>query len=200
MPGENGSLKTGDRLLNWVWYFNCPQDSQDFRENFTDIGGHAHRNTLPGWKMRPEVWAKHNARAAQVLTRSFLELVNKTSQPFISVVRDCASPQAPFCDGRLLLVGEALTLLRPHTGMSFNHAAVSCLLLQKVFQGDLPVAEWEKEVLKYAEKTKLLTIAVGSYYQFGISSPAFVLSVFNYIFALVRQQLARLFWPFRARR
>ena len=193
MPGENGSLEIGGRLLNWVWYFNCPLDSQDFKDNFTDIDGHTHRNTLPSGKMRPEVWAKHKAHASQVLTPSFLELVNKTAEPFISTVRDCASPRASFYEGRLLLVGEALTLLRPHTGMSFNHAAVNCLLLQKVMQGEMTVAEWEKEVLKYAEKTKLLSIAVGSYYQSGTLSLTFILSVVKYIFALVKYQLIRLF-------
>lgn len=197
MPGENGSLKTGERLLNWVWYFNCPEGSQDLKENMTDVDGHRHRNTLPVGKMRPEVWAKLKAHAAGVLEPSFLELINKTTEPFISTVRDCASPLASFFDGRLLLVGEALTLMRPHTGMSFSHAAVNCLLLQKVFEGEISLADWEREVLRYAEKTRLLSMVLGNYFQCGIMSPTFLFSLIGWIFALARQQSVKILRPFR---
>jgi hypothetical protein len=32
MPGENGSFEKGKRLLNWVWYFNCPKNTPDYNE------------------------------------------------------------------------------------------------------------------------------------------------------------------------
>ena len=163
----------------------------------TDIDGHRHRNTLPVGKMRPNIWAKLKAQAAaEVLEPSFLELINKTTEPFISTVRDCACPQASFFDGRLLLVGEALTLMRPHTGMSFSHAAVNCLLLQKVFQGEISMANWEREVLRYAEKTKIQSMVLGNYFQFGFMSPTFLFSLISWIFVLVRQQLIKVIRPF----
>lgn len=196
MPGGNGSLRTGERLLNWVWYFNCPEGSQNLKENMTDVDGHRHRNTLPAGKIRPEVWAKLKAHAAEVLEPSFLELINKTTEPFISTVRDCASPRASFFDGRLLLVGEALTLMRPHTGMSFSHAAVNCLLLQ-VFEGEISLADWEKEVLQYAERTRLQSMVMGNYFQFGVLSPTFLFSLVSWIFALARQQLVKFLRPCR---
>ena len=107
MPGVNGALETGKRLFNFVWYFNCPASSSEFKENMTDIGDHLHRSTLPVGKMRPEVWSRQKAYAARVLTPPFLELVNKTTQHFISTVNDCAAPQASWFDGRILVVGEA---------------------------------------------------------------------------------------------
>lgn len=192
MPGADGSLKPGDRLLNYVWYFNCPSSSSDFKEIMTDTDGYTHRNTLPIGKMRPEVWTKHKAHAADVLTPPFLELVRKTSEPFVSTVNDCKASQATVFDGRILLVGEALTLLRPHTGMSFNHAAVSCLLLKKVLREEIDIEQWESEVLQYREKTMLLAIAVGCYFQFGILSPRFMASVIKYVFTILRQQTGRL--------
>ena len=196
MPGENGSLKTGERLLNWVWYYNCPEGTPELEENMTDIDGHKHRNTLPVGKMRPEVWAKLKAQAAEALEPSFLELANKTTEPFISRVRDCASPQASFFDGRVLLVGEALTLMRPHTGMSFSHAAVNCLLLQKVFQGEMSVADWEREVLQYAERKKMQSMVLGNYLQSGVMSRTFLFSLISWIVALARQKLFKVLRPF----
>lgn len=164
----------------------------------TDIDDHLHRSTLPIGKMRPEVWSRHKAYAAQVLTPPFLELINKTSQPFISTVNDRAAPQASFINGRLLLVDEALTLMRPHTGSSFNHAAVSCLLLEKVLKVEIDIARWEREILQYREKTMLLAIAVGCYFQFGLLSPSFLLALVRYVFALLTQQFSRIVCGIRA--
>lgn len=155
----------------------------------TDINGYTHGNTLPAGKMKPETWQKHKNHAIHVLNPPFLELINKTSEPFISTVNGCASTKASFFDGKLLLVGEALNLLRPHTGMSFNHAAVNCLLLQKVLKGEMSMVQWEREVLRYAEKTRLLSACVGSYFQFGLLNSNFLLSVIIYLFALLHQVL-----------
>ena len=198
MPGVNGVLETGKRLFNFVWYFNCPASSSEFKENMTDIDGHLHRSTLPIGKMRPEVWARHKAYAAQVLTPPFLELVNKTTQPFISTVDDCAAPRVSFFDSRVILAGESLTLLRPHTGSSFNHAAISCLLLEKVLKAEIDIAEWEREVLRYREKTMLLAIVVGCYLQFGLLSRSFLLAMVKYVSALLKQLASRLFRGTRA--
>ena len=157
----------------------------------TDIDGHRHCNTLPAGKMQPEVWAKQKAHAAEVLTPPFLELINKTTEPFISTVNDCAAPRASFLDGKLLLVGEALTLLRPHTGMSFNHAAMSYLLLQKVMRGEIDVKQWEAELLRYREKTMLLAIVVGCYFQGGVLSAAFLFGVAKFALAMLQQAVGK---------
>ena len=196
MPGENGSLKSCERLLNWNWCFNYPDGSQDLEENMTDTDGRRHRNTLPVGKMRPEVWAKLKAHAGEVLEPSFLELINKTTEPFISTIRYCASPRASFFDGRRLLVGEALTLRRPHTGISFSHAAMNYLLLQKEFRRKIPVTNWQREVLQYAEKMKLQSMVLGDYFHFGVMSPTFLFSLISWIFALVRQLLVKVLQPF----
>ncbi|CAF4767281.1 unnamed protein product, partial [Rotaria sp. Silwood2] len=43
MPGKNGTLKRGDRLINWVWYCNC----EDLSKILTDCDGKTHCWTLP---------------------------------------------------------------------------------------------------------------------------------------------------------
>lgn len=147
--------------------------------------------------MRPEVWVKLKPHAAEVLEPSFLELINKTTEPFISTVRDCSSPRVSFFDGRLLLVKEALTLIRPYTGMSFSHAVVNCLLLQKVFQEEISIASWEREVLEYIEKTKLQIMVLGDYFQSGVMSRTYLFSLISWTLALVRQQPVKVLRPFR---
>ena len=199
IPGENGTLEAGERFINYVWYDNCPAGSKDFKENLTDAEGHTHRNTLPMGRLKPETWQKQKDYAAQVMTPCFLELVNKTTLPFVSTIRDRLSTQASFLDGKVLFVGEALTLMRPHTGMSFNHSAVNCLTLQKVLRGELTLGDWEREVLQWAEWNSLLATAVGSYYLRHVWHPVFILSVIRLILALLRHRLVKLLRPFRAR-
>ena len=58
IPGENGSLEPGERLINWVWYCNYPQDSTKYNELMTDSDGKTHRVTLPIGKMRKHILAE----------------------------------------------------------------------------------------------------------------------------------------------
>ena len=150
-------------------------------------------------KMKPSTWQKQKDHAAQVMTPCFLELVNKTTLPFVSTIRDRLSTQASFLDGKVLFVGEALTLMRPHTGMSFNHSAVDCLTLQKVMRGELTLGEWEREVLQWGEWNSLLSAAVGSYYLCHVWSPVLIVSVIRLVLALLRHRLVNLMRAFRAR-
>lgn len=189
VPGEAGILEAGERFINYGWYDNCPAGSKDSKENLTDAEGRTHRNTLPVRRMKPETWQKQKDYAAHVTTPCFLELVNKTTLPFVSTIRDRLCTQASFLDGKVLFVGEALTLMRPHTGMSFNHSAVNCLTLQKVLRGELTLGDWECEVLQWAEWNSLLATAVGSYYLRHVWNPVFILSVIRLILALLRHRL-----------
>ncbi|MCJ1230893.1 hypothetical protein MMC12_007567 [Toensbergia leucococca] len=193
MPGENGNLSRGQRVFNYVWYNNCPEGSSEYVENMTDTDGHFHINTLPIGKMRPETWANLKSKARKVQNPPFLELIEKTAKPFISTVRDCSSPRATFYDGKLLLVGEALTLYRPHSGISFNQSALNCLKLQKVLQGEKSLKAWEDEALKTQEIARTKSMVLGEYYQSGVLSYNFLSSALQFVVAMVLSRWAK-FW------
>ena len=188
----------GKRSINYVWYDRCPASSSEFQENLTDIEGVVHGNTLPKGKMRPETWQRQRSRAKQIMTPCFLELVNKTTLSFVSAVRDRQSRKASCLDGKVIFVEEALTLMRPHTGMSFNHSAINCMMLQKVLQGDLTLRDWETQMLQWVEWNSLLANAVGTYFIYFWSSK-FMWNVLQLIFVLLRQRLFKLFDLFRAK-
>ena len=153
----------------------------------TDSDGHHHHNTLPPGKMRPEIWSKQKTYAQSVLARPFAELVEKTTQPFISSVSDTRAPRASFFDGKILLVGDALTLFRPHVALSANQAALDCLLLKKVLDGKMTTKEWERQVLQYGAKIRLLSNMTGSFSQFG--GLTFAVSAMQYGLLIVRQKV-----------
>ena len=192
MPGENGVLAKGDRFFNFVWYYNCPENSREFIEYMTDTDGYFHVNTLPIGKMRPDTWEKLKAHAREVLNPPFLELVNKTARPFISTVRDCAAPRAMFYNNRLVLAGEALSLYRPHTGISVNQCALDCLQLRRVLQGEMTAQQWEEGVLWTQKTTRLMAIVYGEFFQSGLLSLRFLFGILRFVLAMILSRLVML--------
>ncbi|KAL6713340.1 hypothetical protein ACLMJK_008805 [Lecanora helva] len=149
----------------------------------TDIDGHTHRYTLPGDKMRSNIWARQRAYGNEVLPAPFAELINSITKPFVTAISDAGSPQASFLGGSVLLVGDALTLFRPHLARATNQAGLHCLLLENHLKRDLSIAEWKKMVLQYGRENKFLNIAVADFYLSGLI--VFILSVFRYVIAVV---------------
>jgi 2-polyprenyl-6-methoxyphenol hydroxylase-like FAD-dependent oxidoreductase len=162
VPSESGSLDPGDCQFIWVWYEMLEENSEDFQEIFTDVSGKRHLTTIPRGKMQPKVWAKRRECSA-ALSTPFAELLEKTLDPFVSAIRECVAPNSVFYDGKLLLVGDAFALFRPHVASSTNQAAMQALGLAEVFQGKGDLAEWERISLEYATKTSALSVAFGEY-------------------------------------
>ena len=162
VPGEDGSLQSGERQVNFVWYYNCPGNSREFVDIMTDIDGHRHRSTVPPGKIRPEVWAKQQAYGRRFLAAPVKELVDKITSPFVTAISDCQAPRASFFANKLLLVGDALALFRPHIAQSTNQAATDCMLLEQTLRGKMDFSEWEKQVTRYAHLTRLRSNVVGT--------------------------------------
>ena len=176
--------------MNFVWYCNCPEDSLTFKDAMTDVDGHIHRSTVPPGKIREDVWARQCAYSDHVLAPPFKELVDKIRQPFITAVSDYAAPQASFFDGKLVLVGDALALFRPHVGSSTNQCAMNCLLLEKVLEKRISLSEWERLVTLHAHVTRLWSIAYGTYYMSRL--PGYLLNEMRYRVALAARWWAKL--------
>ena len=190
IPGENGTVEPGNRLLNWVWYCCYAEDSPELTNIMTDVKGHRHRNTLPMGMMRDEIWSAQRVIAIKTLAPPFAELVTKTTKPFIAVINDCISQRASFFDGRLLLVGDALATMGPHAGMGTNQAASNAHLLEKLMAGSLSIDQWEEAVLSFALVNTLLSKLIGQY--FLASFPVFFVTLLRYLFALASRSLANM--------
>ncbi|MCJ1366283.1 hypothetical protein MMC16_005411 [Acarospora aff. strigata] len=166
IPGKDGTLEPGKRLLNFVWYCNYPENSKEFDDLMTDNLGQRHRITLPAGKIRPEIWTRQKELAKSSLPAAFADLIAKASQPFVQAITDVISPQASAFDGKLVFVGDALAGFRPHVASSAAQAAFDAQLLAKVFKGELAMSEWEKQVLDFAQRTSQQGIAMGKKNQF----------------------------------
>ena len=116
------------------------EGSQELAEAMTDNVGRKHRHTLPIGKMRRDVWDKQRAVASRTLPPPFAELVDKTTQPFISAIVDIEVSRPSFFDGKLLFAGNALVPFRPHVAYSTNQAALDALLIEELLKGDISLS------------------------------------------------------------
>lgn len=167
IPGPKGTLKKGDRLVNWVWYCNYAQDSDEWRDLMTDVNGKLNTTTLHAGKMRPEVWQQQKEHARQVLPPQFADLVCETKEPFVQAITDSLSEKNIFADGKVVAVGDAVAGFRPHTAASTTQAAYHALLLEKVFNDEMSWDEWQDEVINYATNMQRSGVEMGDRSQFG---------------------------------
>ncbi len=141
IPGKNGSLEPGERLINWVWYCNYPQGSTEYKELMTDSDGKIHHITLPIGKLRNEILNGQRQYAKSALPPQFAEIVCETKQPFIQAITDVVSPKNSFFDGKLLLIGDAVAGFRPHTAASTSQAAFDAQKLHELMNGEIGLAQ-----------------------------------------------------------
>lgn len=167
IPGENGALEPGNRLITWVWYCNYPEDSSEFRELMTDSEGKHHHITLPIGKMRKEILEGQREHAKKVLPPQFAEIVCGTKQPFVQAITDVISPKNSFFNGKLLLIGDALAGFRPHTAASTSQAAFDAQKLYAMMRGQISLRQWEEETMEYARYMQRSGVNMGQRSQFG---------------------------------
>lgn len=144
IPGESGSTEIGKRVLNFCWYTDVKRDALD--NIMTDVDGIKHQISLAPGKARPEIWAQQRERAHKIFSKPYLEIIDKITSPFVHLITDYCSPRAAFAGGKLLLVGDASALLRPHIAFSTNQAAYQAHLTEQLVRGELKVDEWEYQV------------------------------------------------------
>ena len=173
IPGEAGTLETGKRLVNWVWYCNYEESSKEYEELMTDTDGVKHRFTLPtGGKMRLAVWERQKGFARRILPPQFAEVVKKTTMPFVQAITDLPPPEkgtaiSRLMNGKAILVGDALSGFRPHTAASTSQAAFHALQLERVLQGKLSWEEYEDNVLEFARGWYNRGVMLGERSQYG---------------------------------
>ncbi|KAI0378205.1 FAD/NAD(P)-binding domain-containing protein [Hypomontagnella monticulosa] len=167
IPGSQGSLEPGERFLNFCWYGN--ETREDLDEILIDaIDGHRHHHTVPAGHVREDVWSSRLEYGKTVLPAPFLEIALKVQQPFIQVITDFHSPRAAFENGKVLLMGDALTLCRPHTALGSAQAAFHALAIEDYVAGKISVDEWESRVVRFSFLHLTQSVWWGKFYQESI--------------------------------
>ena len=165
IPGVNGSLEPGERFLNFLWYTNESEES--LRDIMIDsVDGHRHHNIVPAGHVRDDIWNAQLRRAKIVpLPIPFQEVISKVRSPFIQVVTEFCGTKAAFEEGKVLLVGDALSLFRPHTAFSGTQAAYHALRVKKYLDHRITLQEWEETVVRYSTLHWAQSVWWGKFYQ-----------------------------------
>jgi 2,6-dihydroxypyridine 3-monooxygenase len=126
IPGLDGELDAGRRLLNYVWYRNVPP-GPELQELTTDTRGFECPVSIhPGAVQRRYVEEMKQAAVAQ-LAPAVAEVIVRTEQPYLQVVFDTRIPG--MADGRIAIIGDAAFAARPHAAAGTAKAAADAWAL-----------------------------------------------------------------------
>lgn len=124
VAGPGGETDPGLRRYNWVWYRRV----DDLPALLTDRSGKTHPFSLaPGGVPQAAIDAM-TADARALLPPPFVAAVAAEPQPFIQAIFDYEAPS--LVKGRLVLLGDAGFVVRPHTAMGVSKAAGDALALR----------------------------------------------------------------------
>jgi len=110
------------RYWNYVWYRPTLDDAE-----LTDLASDA-----TGPHVRPGLAARLKAIARSALAPQLAEVVER-SQPFFQAIYDVETPR--IAAGRVVLLGDAAYVARPHVGMGVTKAALDAASLCRSLQG-----------------------------------------------------------------
>jgi 2-polyprenyl-6-methoxyphenol hydroxylase-like FAD-dependent oxidoreductase len=167
IPGLKGSLVPGEQLANLVWYHNT--DKEELKKVLTDTDGVSHTFSLGIGKIKPELKNEQRKVAATILPPPVAEVFQKIESPFIQAITDSLATKSVFMNGKVLLIGDAVAGLRPHTTAGCSQSAMNALLLKEVFgkDGGMSIEEWEKTTLGWATLAQKMGMQMGNLSQFG---------------------------------
>ncbi|MHA6795187.1 FAD binding domain-containing protein [Pseudonocardia bannensis] len=149
IPGPDGSLEPGKRLMNFVWYRNVATGA-DFEELMTDREGRFRQVSLPPGAARPEFASRLRDDATAALAPVIAEAVTGVAEPFVQAVFDIEVPR--MVHGRVCLIGDAAFAVRPHAAAGTAKAAADGWELAAqltAHHGDVEsaLAAWERRQL-----------------------------------------------------
>ena len=120
IPGSDGSVAPGERLVNIVWYRNYAAGA-DVGDLLVDSHGNRREVSVPPGAVRLEHIAEARAVAVARLPAPIAEVVLAIDHLFIQVVLDLDVPRMAF--GRACLLGDAAFVVRPHAAAGTAKAA-----------------------------------------------------------------------------
>ncbi|MGZ0714780.1 FAD binding domain-containing protein [Pseudomonas palleroniana] len=168
VPGADNDLRPGHRLYNWVWYRVAPLDI--LARIMTDADGHEREYSVPEGRLAAAWRDDLYEQADSLLPPQFRAIVQATPQPFVQAIRDLAVDH--MVDRRVLLLGDAAAIPRPHTAASTSKAATHALALcaaLRAFPNDLDQAlrSWEPAQLALGRRLRVQGMEIGNHLLFN---------------------------------
>lgn len=167
VPGESNDTREGHRFYNWVWYRVASDDQ--LQNIMTDKDGTFRGFSIPEGKLST-AWRDHvYADADRLLPPAFRDVVKETQEPFAQAIRDLAVER--MVKDRVILLGDAAFIPRPHTAASTAKAAANALALADALRTnandvDAALTDWEPGQLALGYKLYNQGRSAGDYLLF----------------------------------
>ncbi|MRW82676.1 hypothetical protein GJ698_01050 [Pseudoduganella sp. FT26W] len=149
VPGEDGSVKQGERRWNWVWYRKAAREA--LADILVDRNGRRHAFSLPPETAKQADMDALRSQGRAMLAPAFQDLMAATGDIFLQTIQDLQVKQMVF--GRVILLGDAAFIPRPHTAGGSAKAAANALALALALRNerldiDANLREWEQQQLQ----------------------------------------------------
>lgn len=167
IPGLDGSVKVGSRLLNFVWYRNYAE-GDDVNDLMTDVNGNCREVSVHPGGVRPVHISEMRATAEARLAPILAHVVNSVEEPFLQAIFDITIDKMAF--GRTCLIGDAGFAARPHAAAGTAKAAANGWALADALATHDTIPEalgaWEPDQLELGRQLVERTQRLGRRSQF----------------------------------
>lgn len=172
MPGRDADTRPGRRRYYWIW-FRAADRERGLPLLCTDDTGHCHGTSIPPALVRHAVLAELHDSAEARLAPNLAAIIRRTAQPFPHGIFDFESPRLVF--GRVVVLGDAAFVARPHVGAGVTKAALDaqCLADSLDAESDIAAAlhRYEHERLAFGRALVARGRHLGAYLE-ACSSPS----------------------------
>lgn len=162
IPGPDDSIEPGRRALNWVWYRNATPD--EFDELMTDRNGVDRPSTMPPGLLQDRFADELHDESSRVLAPQIDEVISACSNTFIQTIVDMTADR--FVRGRVVLLGDAASSLRPHVAAGTAKACADSWALRDHLAAhddlDAALAKWETAQMDLAIAIAVKSAAMGA--------------------------------------
>jgi 2-polyprenyl-6-methoxyphenol hydroxylase-like FAD-dependent oxidoreductase len=163
IAGQNNDLRPGYRRFNWVWYRAASESELD--DMLVDKDGVKHALSIPPPKVRADLIARLKHDARHFLPPPMRDILACIAKPFFTPIYDLLVERMVF--GRVVLIGDAAAVARPHVGMGIAKAGTDAEILADALSRnpDLAdgLAQFEHERLPVARKAVTQGRNLGEY-------------------------------------
>ncbi|UDU83120.1 FAD binding domain-containing protein [Pseudomonas sp. HN2-3] len=138
VPGTDGATEVGERRFNWLWYRKASKGPV-LDAILTDKEGRRRDHSVPPGALSEEQETAFRKFAEEHTNPAFRQLIRQTQEIFVQSIMDLKVSQMVF--NRVLLVGDAAFIPRPHTAGSTAKAAANAVALAKALTENTPIDE-----------------------------------------------------------
>ena len=152
IPGRDGSVTVGERLINWGLY--VPTPTEELADSLVGRDGRRHDGTIPPGEMRQDQERRLKERARETMPALYADIVEASRDTFVQAVHSVSV--SAYRVARICLTGDAAGVATPFTGSGIFKAASNAIHLRDALDAHADVDEalevWSESETAFADE------------------------------------------------